>query len=77
MRRVANSIILSDKIEEDFILDEMAQPTEDSYQFKRYAILDVNDNIIEEGRTLNLNANTEDIRKSLGIEFGTSTWITN
>ena len=77
MRKVAEKIVVRKEIKSDFMLDMEGNPTEVSYQYKEYDILDKDDNVIETNRTTDLNANSEDIRKSLGIKFGVSIWITN
>lgn len=77
MRKVAEKIVVREEIKSDVMLDIEGNPTDISYEYKEYDILDKDDNIIETSRTTDLNANSEDIRKSLGIKFGISTWITN
>ena len=77
MRKVAEKIVVRKEIKSDFMLDMEGNPSETSYQYKEYDILDKDDNVIETNRTTDLNANSEDIRKSLGIKFGVSIWITN
>jgi len=77
MRKVAEKIVVREEIKSDFMLDMEGNLTDISYEYKEYDILDKDDNIIETSRTTDLNANSEDIRKSLGIKFGISTWITN
>lgn len=77
MRKVAEKIVVREEIKSDFMLDMEGNPIETSYQYKEYDILDKDDNVIETNRTTDLNANSEDIRKSLGIKFGVSIWITN
>lgn len=77
MKRVAEKIVVREEIKSDFMLDMEGNPTEVSYQYKEYDILDKDNNVIETNRTTNLKANSEYIRKSLGIKFGVSAWITN
>lgn len=77
MRKVAEKIVVREEIKSDFMLDMEGNPIETSYQYKEYDILDKDDNVIETNITTDLNANSEDIRKSLGIKFGVSIWITN
>jgi len=77
MRKIAEKIVVREEIKSDVMLDIEGNPTDISYEYKEYDILDKDDNIIETSRTTDLNANSEDIRKSLGIKFGISTWITN
>jgi len=77
MRKVAEKIVVREEIKSDVMLDIEGNPTDISYEYKEYDILDKDDNLIETSWTTDLNANSEDIRKSLGIKFGISTWITN
>jgi hypothetical protein len=77
MRKVAEKIVVREEIKTDFIYDMEGRQTDMTYDYKEYDILDKDDNLIETNRSTDLDANSEEIRKSLGIKFGVSTWITN
>lgn len=75
MKRIANNIIIENEIKTDFVLDNEGNPTEETYNFKEYKVVDEFNSILEIGRYLEETITVEEILLRTGIKFGLSTWI--
>jgi len=75
MKRIAEKILIENEIKTDFILDEQGNPTEETYEYKEYKVLDSDDYILEVGRWTEESITVEEILKNTGIKFGVSAWI--
>jgi hypothetical protein len=75
MKRIAEKILIENEIKTDFILDEEGNPTEETYEYKEYKVLDSDDFVLEVGRWTEESITVEEILKNTGIKFGVSAWI--
>jgi hypothetical protein len=74
MNRIANKIQILTGIKTDYVLDENGSPTEETYQYKEFQVLDAEDYLLEEGRC-EVDATEAEILEFTGIVFGVSTWV--
>jgi hypothetical protein len=76
MKRIAQNILIENEVKTDFILDSRGEPTEQTYEYKEYKIVDGEGNVLEIGRYTQESITVEEILERTGIKFGLSTWIT-
>jgi len=76
MRRIAQNILIENEIKTDFILDNDGKPTDETYNYKEYKVVDGDGNVLEVGRYTDDTITVEEICDRTGIRFGISTWIT-
>lgn len=77
MKRIAQNILIENEIKTDFILDQEGNPTEETYNYKEYKVVDEEGYVLEVGRYTEDSITVEEICERTGIRFGISTWIFN
>jgi hypothetical protein len=77
MKRIAENILIENEVKTDFVLDNQGNPTEETYNYKEYKVVDKDNNVLEVGRWTDETITVEEILQRTGIKFGVSTWITN
>jgi hypothetical protein len=75
MKRIAKNIIIENEIKTDFVLDNEGNPTEETYDFKEYKVVDKSGNVLEVGRYSEETITVEEILSRTGIKFGVSAWV--
>jgi hypothetical protein len=76
MKRIAHNIVIENEVKVDFVLDNNGQPTEETYNYKEYKVVDEDNNVLEIGRWTDETITVEQILQRTGIKFGVSAWIT-
>lgn len=76
MRKTAENIIIKTELKTDFVLDYNGNPTEETYNYKEYDVVDAEGNVLETGRYTEEEITVEEILNKTGIAFGVSVWIT-
>lgn len=77
MKKIAQNIIIKTEVKTDFIMDNNGNPTEETYNYKEYDIVDGEGFVLEIGRYTQETITIEEIINNTGIAFGISTWIIN
>jgi hypothetical protein len=75
MRKIANNIIIKTEIKTDFITNNYGMPTEETYEYKEYDVVDEEGFVLETGRYEDETITVQDILDRTGIAFGISTWV--
>jgi hypothetical protein len=75
MKRLAHNIIIKTEIKTDFIIDDYGLPTEETYEYKEYDVLDEEGFVLETGRYMDETITVEEILNRTGIVFGLSAWL--
>lgn len=75
--RIAQSINIKNEIKTAFITDINGNPTEETYEYKEYEVLDSEGNVLEVGKYTQESITVEEILQQTGIVFGVSAWIFN
>jgi hypothetical protein len=60
---------------QQLLLDEKGQATENTYEYKKYKIVNEIGDVLEIGRYTEETITVEEILKKTGIVFGLSRWI--
>jgi hypothetical protein len=77
MIKTAHDIEIKTEIKTDFIPDMFGNPTEETYEYKEYHVLDEEGTVLEIGRYTSETITKEEILQRTGIVFGVSKWIIN
>jgi hypothetical protein len=75
MKRIAENILIENEVKTDFVLDNQGNPTEETYNYKEYKVVDKEGNVLEVGQYTDESITVEDILQRTGIRFGVSAWI--
>jgi hypothetical protein len=76
MVRIAESINIKTEVKTDYVINDYGYPTEETYEYREYDVLDVDNNTLETGRYTEETITLEEILERTGIQFGLSKWIT-
>jgi hypothetical protein len=74
-KRIAENILVENEVKTDFILDNQGNPTDETYNYKEYKVLDDEDYVLEVGRYTEDTITVEQICERTGIAFGVSAWF--
>jgi hypothetical protein len=75
--KIAHNIIIKTEVKTDFVLDELGNPTQETYEYKEYDIVDDEGYVLEIGRYTDEEITVQDILNRTGIVFGVSKWFIN
>jgi hypothetical protein len=75
MKRLAHNIIIKTELKSDFVLDQFGNPTEETYEYREYHVVDEEGVVLEIGKYFTETTTVEDIVNSTGIAFGISAWF--
>jgi hypothetical protein len=75
MKRLAHSINIKPEVKIDFVLDQNGNPTEETFEYREFEVLDEDGVILEIGKYFSQTITLEEILISTGIKFGVSTWF--
>jgi hypothetical protein len=75
MKKIANNIIIKTEVKTDFVLDRFGKPTEETYEYREYDVVDEEGTTLETGRYFTEHTTVEEICNNTGIKFGLSAWI--
>jgi hypothetical protein len=75
MKRIAHNIIIKTEVKTDFITDDNGNPTEETYEYKEYDIVDEEGFILETGRYMDEEITVQEILNRTGIAFGISAYV--
>jgi predicted secreted protein len=75
MNRIAENIIIKTELKTDFVLDYNGNPTQETYNYKEYDVVDGEGFVLETGSYTEEEITVEEILNKTGIAFGISTWI--
>jgi hypothetical protein len=75
MKIVAHDIIVENELKTDFILDDYGNPTENTYQFKEYKIIDIEGNVLEVCRYTQDTITKDEICETTGLKLGFTYYI--
>jgi hypothetical protein len=77
MEKIATNIIIKTEIKTDFVLNQFGQPTEETYEYKEYDVVDDEGYVLETGKYTDEEITVQDILDRTGIAFGISKWHIN